>query len=183
MVEPFLQTKLHMPPHQPDWIEQPRLLDRLSQNNHSKLILVSAPAGYGKTTLIAEWVSRNAKLASNKPKTCWLSLDEDDSDPQLFFRYLAATVQPVLNGPSSLTQHLQQNQPSSAKHLSKVFIHDVAAVPHPFTLILDDYHMIDSVEIDKSDGAPARAYAGSNDPCHHYPQRPRFSTFQAQGTK
>ena len=76
-----------MPPLRPGWVARPRLLAKLEAKPHTKLILVSAPAGYGKTTLVTTWLRQQADVA-----ICWLSLDEDDSDPQQFFRYLAETI-------------------------------------------------------------------------------------------
>jgi LuxR family transcriptional regulator, maltose regulon positive regulatory protein len=143
--ESLLQTKLYMPPNRSDWVERPRLLEKLDSKRPLKLILVSAPAGYGKTTLIISWLQQQAGAA-----VCWLSLDEDDSDPQQFFRYLAAAVQPLPDVQSSLPHLLQSNQTIPAKTLMKAFVHDVVPVSSPFYLILDDYHAIDSAEIDKA---------------------------------
>ncbi|MCA9971266.1 MAG: AAA family ATPase, partial [Anaerolineales bacterium] len=143
MFDSLLQTKLYLPPARPDWVARPRLLARLAVNPQTKLVLVSAPAGYGKTTLVANWLRQLEGVHS-----CWLSLDDDDGDPQQFFRYLAAAVRPLPAIQSQLPQLLQSNQPIPAKTLMKAFVHDVAPVATPFLLILDDYHVIDSAEVD-----------------------------------
>ncbi|MEM7133713.1 MAG: LuxR C-terminal-related transcriptional regulator [Chloroflexota bacterium] len=145
MFATILQTKLYTPPPRPDWIERPQLHARLTVNPQTKLILVSAPAGYGKTTLIANWLRQLDDVQS-----CWLSLDEEDSDPQQFFRYLTAAIEPLPNTQSTLTQLLQSSQPLPAKTLAKAFINDVTQVETPFCLILDDYHVIDSADVDET---------------------------------
>jgi LuxR family maltose regulon positive regulatory protein len=89
MFDSLLPTKLYLPPTRAGWVKRPRLLRKLNRNSQTKLILVSAPAGYGKTTLVTAWL-RQLKGT----EVCWLSLDEDDSDAQQFFRYLAAAIRP-----------------------------------------------------------------------------------------
>ncbi|MEM7133717.1 MAG: hypothetical protein AAF702_45905 [Chloroflexota bacterium] len=114
MFDSLLQTKLYLPPARSGWVERPRLLDRLSVTPQTKLILVSAPAGYGKTTLVTNWLRQLDGVQS-----CWLSLNEDDSDPQQFFRYLSAAIEPLPNARSTLTQLLQSAQPLPPKHWPK----------------------------------------------------------------
>jgi len=121
------------------------LLTRLALNPETKLVLISAPAGYGKTTLIATWLRQLDGVLS-----CWLSLDEDDSDPQQFFRYLTAAVRPLPGSQSQLSQLLQANQRVHAKTMIKAFVHDVTAVAEPFILVLDDYHALDSPDVDEA---------------------------------
>jgi LuxR family maltose regulon positive regulatory protein len=108
--------------------------------------LLSAPAGYGKTTLITEWIDQ----VQGETAVCWLSLDEDDSDPYQFFKYLAVAIRPLPGRQSSLPQLLQSPQPFPAKKLMTAFVNDVVPVSTPAYLILDDYHAIESVEIDKA---------------------------------
>ena len=144
MFDSLLQTKLYIPPPRPNWVERPRLLAKLTREQPCRLILVSAPAGYGKTTLIAEWVDQ---IQVDTP-VCWLSLDEDDSDPQQFFRYVAAAVRSLPDAQASLSQLLQSPQPLPARILMTALINDLTAVSLPFYLILDDYHAIDSPDID-----------------------------------
>ncbi len=143
MFAAILQTKLYIPPRRPYWIDRSRLLARLVVAPQTKLILVSAPAGYGKTTLVTAWLRQLDGVQS-----CWLSLDEDDGDPQQFFRYLAAAIEALPNTQSALRQLLQSNQPLPAKTLARAFINDVTPVETPFCLILDDYHAIDSADVD-----------------------------------
>ncbi|MCP4936084.1 MAG: tetratricopeptide repeat protein, partial [bacterium] len=116
------------------------------------------PAGYGKTTLVTEWMHQKDEGKRMQDETesnsfhpsqiTWLSLDEDDSDPQQFFNYLAAAIRPLANAQSSLPQLLQSPQPLPAKKLMAAFVNDATLVATPFTLILDDYHAIESSEVD-----------------------------------
>jgi LuxR family maltose regulon positive regulatory protein len=110
------------------------------------LILVSAPAGYGKTTLITEWIDQSCADVA----VCWLSLDEDDSDLQQFFNYLATAIRPLPDSQSSLLQLLQSPQTLPAKNLMAAFVNDITSVSTSFLLVLDDYHAIESAEIDQA---------------------------------
>ena len=82
----ILRTKFYIPPLRTEWVSRPRLIERLNAGLHRKLTLISAPAGFGKTTLVSEWVS-----GCERP-VAWLSLDEGDNDPTRFLTYLVAAV-------------------------------------------------------------------------------------------
>ena len=89
MPTPILATKLYVPRPQPGVVPRPRLCERLDEGLHRRLTLVCAPAGFGKTTLLAGWVAANNRPAS------WLSLDEGDNDPARFLAYLVAALQSI----------------------------------------------------------------------------------------
>src|SRR5258706_16078462 len=89
MPTPILATKLYIPPLRPNVVLRPRLIERLNAGLHRKLTLISAPAGFGKTTLVSAWV------AGCDRQVAWLSLDEADSDPILFLTYLVAALRTV----------------------------------------------------------------------------------------
>ncbi|MCB8966807.1 MAG: AAA family ATPase [Ardenticatenaceae bacterium] len=150
MFDALLQTKLYMPAAHPGWVKRPSLLAKLEPNRLTKLILISAPAGYGKTTLATAWLQQ--LQAADTAQVCWLSLDEDDSDPQQFFRYLAEAVRPLPGIQSHLPQLLQSNQTIPPKTLMKAFVQDVFPVSVPFIFVLDDYHAFDSADIDTALG-------------------------------
>ena len=86
---PILATKLYIPLPRPNVVLRPRLIERLNEGLHRKLTLISAPAGFGKTTLVSEWVA-----ACDRP-VAWLSLDEGDNDPTRFLTYLVAALQTI----------------------------------------------------------------------------------------
>ena len=92
---PLLETKLYVPKWRPGLVSRPRLIERLDQGIERKLTLISAPAGFGKTTLLAEWLA--ATPASERP-AAWVSLDQSDNDPALFWPYFIAALQTVQSG-------------------------------------------------------------------------------------
>ena len=110
MAPPILATKLYIPPPRPNIVPRPRLLGRLNEGWHSKLTLISASAGFGKTTLVSEWVSERmtdeggrqkeenlhpSSLILHPSEVAWLSLDEGDNDLTRFLAYLVAALQTI----------------------------------------------------------------------------------------
>ena len=141
MTETLLQTKLHIPHSNSDLVSRSSLFKKLNAGLRGKLTLISAPAGFGKTTLVVEWINQLAY------KVGWFSLDEDDNDSQQFFSYLAAATRPFSSTPLTLFNLLQSPQPLPPKTLVKAFINDIATIIEPYLLILDDFHFIQSSEI------------------------------------
>jgi LuxR family maltose regulon positive regulatory protein len=150
---PFLATKLFIPPSRPNAVYRPRLIDRLNQGLHGKLTLVSAPAGFGKTTLISEWIAnlRNSKLEIQNRSITWLSLDEADSTPNRFFSYLIAALQKIAEGVGeNAMAMLQSPQPPPIDAVLGALLNELSTITEPFILVLDDYHLIDSPPIDQA---------------------------------
>lgn len=135
----LLSTKLYIPRARPGLVPRPRLLRLLNASPHRKLTLLSAPAGFGKTTLVADWV------CSSNREVAWVSLDEGDNDLTLFLRYLIAALQQV---EGSVGQRLQQVLSSPKlpppQALTTMLINDLAALDVALVLVLDDYHVIAS---------------------------------------
>ncbi|MCP4421284.1 MAG: hypothetical protein GY805_32130 [Chloroflexi bacterium] len=142
----LLQTKLYVPRLRPLLIPRPHLIKKLNRGLQQgcKLTLVSAPAGFGKTTLATDWLSQ-----TERPFT-WLSLDEDDNDLTRFFTYAAAAVQQIEGVGNSVQSLLQSPQPTPLKSLATAFINDSTAVPTPFILALDDYHVITETAVNEA---------------------------------
>lgn len=130
---------------------RPRLLEHLQRglDENRKLTLISAPAGYGKTTLVAEWVANLQSKTSNlKLPISWLSLDEADNDPVRFFRYFLAAFQQSdssLGANSQSLLELPQLPPINA--MLDSLLNELAASDFPFLLIIDDYHIINHLHI------------------------------------
>jgi LuxR family maltose regulon positive regulatory protein len=144
MAVSLLQTKLHIPHPRPDLVPRPRLVERLNQGLRlgRRLTLVSAPAGFGKTTLLSEWV------ATVGEPVVWLSLDEGDNDPARFLTYLVAALQGADSTVGRGVQAMLQGpQPPPPEALLTSLINDVAAMSNPLVLILDDYHLIHTLPI------------------------------------
>ena len=144
MSEILLQTKLFVPPPRPNLVPRQRLVDRLSQvlAQGCKLTLVSAPAGFGKSTLVSEWVHKREQSAA------WISLDEGDNDPTRFWSYFIAALQMIQVdiGVATLAA-LESRQPPPIETALTVLLNEVTAVSTPFRLVLDDYHVIESASI------------------------------------
>ena len=138
-----------MPPPRTNQVARPALIAQLNRGltqGHS-LTLVSAPAGFGKTTLVTQWL---AQLDQTVRPLCWVSLDQEDDDPQQFFRYLTTAVSTLPANPNSVADLLNSPQPPPAKLLMSTFLNDVTAVSTPFILVLDDLHDIESTEIEQA---------------------------------
>jgi LuxR family maltose regulon positive regulatory protein len=142
MTTQLLQTKLHIPLRRPELVNRPRLIELLDAGSHRRLTLVSAPAGFGKTTLVGEWVGQ-----LDHP-VAWLSLDESDSDPTRFLIYFVAALQAVevSIGKGALSA-LQSPQPPPAEPVLTDLINEIAALPGRMVLVLDDYHLIEAQPI------------------------------------
>ncbi|MBA3641774.1 MAG: tetratricopeptide repeat protein [Acidobacteria bacterium] len=139
---PLLATKLYIPKWRPGLVSRPSLIERLNQGNARKLTLVSAPAGYGKTTLLAEWL--DATPASERP-AAWVSLDQSDNDPALFWTYVITALQTMRSrvGVNALSV-LNAPQPPPIEAVLTILINELTEIEDDFTLILDDFHLIDA---------------------------------------
>jgi len=139
---PLLETKLYIPKWRPGLVSRPRLIERMHQGIARKLTLVSAPAGFGKTTLLAEWL---AASPAGERAAGWVSLDQSDNDPAFFWAYFITALQKVRSevGESALSL-LHSPQPPPIESVLTTLINDINAIEQEFALILDDYHVIDA---------------------------------------
>jgi LuxR family maltose regulon positive regulatory protein len=153
MATPLLQTKLYIPPVRLELVPRPRLIERLNAGLHHKLTLISAPAGFGKTTLVSEWVQ--AMGGATPPiAIAWLSLDEGDNDPIRFLVYFVAALQtiearqePAGNIGKGALSALQSPQPPPTEAILTTLINEIAAIPDRIVLVLDDYYLIEAQPI------------------------------------
>ena len=147
MPAPILATKLYIPPSRRSVVLRPRLVERLNDGlaAGNRLTLVSAPAGFGKTTLVGEWVAGCGRPAA------WLSLDAGDNDPSRFLTYLIAALQTVAAGiGEGVLVALQSPQPPPLESTLTALLNDVAAIPGDLVLVLDDYHVLDARPVDEA---------------------------------
>jgi LuxR family maltose regulon positive regulatory protein len=135
----LIETKLHAPGARPDWVERPELVQRLAATT-ARLVLVEAPAGSGKTTLVAQW--RSAPIEHRA--FAWLSLDRGDDDPARLWWHVVCSLQracPDLDGGDMLDE-LRTQVPDITGTVLPLLINALAAQPDPVVLVLDDYHVI-----------------------------------------
>ncbi len=145
MPAPLLFTKLYIPPSRPGIVLRPRLIERLNEGLQRKLVLVSAPAGFGKTTLVSEWVARCGRAVA------WLSLEEGDNDLTRFLVYLVAALQTIAADiGKGVLAILQSPQPPPSESILTTLLNDITALSDHFILVLDDYHVIDSQAVDQA---------------------------------
>jgi LuxR family transcriptional regulator, maltose regulon positive regulatory protein len=144
---PILATKLFIPPPRPGVVQRPRLIKQLNDGLAlgRKLTLISASAGFGKTTLVSEWIT-----SCGRP-VAWLSLDERDNDPVRFITYLVSALQTIKEGiGEGLLAALQSPQPPSTESILTTLLNEIAAIPDNFMLVLDDYHLTEGKQVDVS---------------------------------
>ena len=147
MSTPILATKLYIPPPRPQVVRRPRLIERLDEGLHRKLTLISAPAGFGKTMLVSEWLA--APKGRQERPVAWLSLDERDNDPTRFLAYLVAalqTIAPTMG--DGVLAVLHSPQPPPTESILIALLNEITIIPDKFVLVLDDYHVIDAMAID-----------------------------------
>jgi LuxR family maltose regulon positive regulatory protein len=141
-LEQLLTTKLHIPQLSVTLVPRPRLYEPLDEGMKRKLTLVSAPTGFGKSTLVTDW------LAENDYAAAWLSLDQGDNDPVRFWTYLIAATQAVDQEIGiEARQIITSPQLRSAEPAVISLINDISQLAHDLILVLDDYHIIEAEQI------------------------------------
>ena len=139
----ILNTKIYIPALRSNAITRPRLVEKLHAGLLGKLTLISAPAGFGKTTLVSEWISMSEHAFA------WVSLDEGDNDPARFLTYIIIALQSIVPDlGKGMLGALQAAQQVPNDTLLTALINDIAATEQAIVLVLDDYHVIDSQAVD-----------------------------------
>ncbi len=142
----LLATKLHVPRLRAQFIRRSRLVERLQQGMERALTLVSAPAGFGKTTLVAQW------LAESGTPVAWLSLEPEDNDPVRFLSYLIAALQRLdPHVGTAVLPLLHAPRPAPPERVMALVINElIAGAARDFALVLDDYHVISAEAIHRA---------------------------------
>jgi len=141
-VDQLLTTKLYIPQLSVDLVPRPHLYERLDEGLTRKLTLVSAPTGFGKSTLVTGWLSERDRLVA------WLSLDQGDNDPVRFWTYLIGAIQTVHpEAGSEARQIVSASQMRSAEPVAVSLINDISQLSNDLILVLDDYHIIEAEQV------------------------------------
>ncbi|MDN5764990.1 MAG: hypothetical protein L0H96_01900 [Humibacillus sp.] len=156
MARPVIATKLYVPRPRPGLVPRPRLLERLRRGAEARLTLVSAPAGFGKSTLLAAWLGERAVVApegsaatpaamsAETQPVAWVSLDRRDRDPASFWTYVLNAIRNAApeTGENALAQ-LEQDAAATQPALTTL-VNELAQVERGLTIVLDDYHHVDT---------------------------------------
>ncbi len=144
MTRPLIATKLYVPRSRRTLVTRPRLGERLARGADSRLTLVSAPAGFGKTTLLSEWLGASA--GGSRP-VAWLSLESADNEPGRFWAYVVAALQAVIPGVGASARELIASTPFPTDLVLTSVLNDLTQSSEEVWLVLDDYHLVDSHDV------------------------------------
>lgn len=141
----IIATKFYIPTPGSGTVLRQSLIERLNMGLHRKLSLISAPAGYGKTTLVSEWITDCGRPAA------WLSLEQGDNELTRFITYMIFALRTIAeNIGEGVLSLIQSPQPEPTESILTALLNELSAVPTPFILVLDDYHVASSIEVDKA---------------------------------
>lgn len=140
VVDAFLEAKLNAPPTRDEWVPRSRLLDQLDASVHRRLTLIAAPAGYGKTTLVAQWIA-----SGRSPSAAWVSLDEGDNDAGRMWTHIATSLKRAGCAlESDLFSIMAAGSAEALSGLLPQLVNALAAMPDEVVLVLDDFHLVTS---------------------------------------
>jgi LuxR family maltose regulon positive regulatory protein len=157
VTESLLATKLYIPATRPELVKRARLVEMLNRGLHRKLTLISAPAGFGKTTLVTEWVAglTEDKVAGHRGiKLAWLSLDEGDNDPARFLEYFITALSRIQGLDPPIGEHeltlLRSSHPPTAESILTSIINQISVLNQKILFVLEDYHLVETQPIENS---------------------------------
>lgn len=146
MGAPLVQTKLHVPGGRAGAVPRPRLSDRLARGLTAKLTLVSAPAGFGKTTVLAQWLAESRQVPGG-PAVAWVSLDEHDDEPGRFWSYVVAALAGISDAVHADSLPLLPGPSAASEAAMASLLNALGELPVDVVLVLDDYHAVTAHEI------------------------------------
>jgi len=144
---PLLESKLHAPRRRQGVVARARLAQRLRRDVLPAVVLVSAPAGFGKTTLLTDWLAADAAVTT---PTAWVSLDRRDSDPAVFWAYVLAAVRRVAGEVGADALSRLRSAPAALDAVVASLLNDLDALDDDVVLVLDDYHAVESLDVHES---------------------------------
>ncbi len=139
----LIATKLHIPHAYADLVARPKLFQVLDDSLRAPLTLVSAPAGFGKSTLLAGWL----QPFKTDIRTAWLSLDENDNEPGVFWQYFIYAIQNACQVGKSPLGMLSTGVKPGMQAVLATLINELAELTSPLLIVLDDYHLINAPDI------------------------------------
>ncbi len=144
MESPLVETKLFIPRLRRGAVARSRLSEHLRQGTDAKLTLISAPAGFGKTTMLAQWLST---APATQRSAAWLSLEEDDSQPASFWTYVITALAKAVPGVGTDALALLASPQPKVQAVLATLLNELSAVTKDIDLVLDDYHLVDGPDI------------------------------------
>ena len=147
MASPLVETKLYLPRLRRTLVARPRLSERMDSGAQSRLTLISAPAGFGKTTLLSGWLAEGGHRS-----VAWLSLDEGDRQASVFWTYAITALQTVVPGIGAAALPLLRSARVPIDTVLATLLNELGAVPDEIHLVLDDYHLVDGPDIETGVG-------------------------------
>ncbi|GAA3623594.1 hypothetical protein GCM10022236_27470 [Microlunatus ginsengisoli] len=144
MTDVLLGTKLYVPKLRRRSVARPRLIRRMEAGADARLTLISAPAGFGKTTVPVAWLH---EAATADRSVAWLSLDAADNEPASFWTYVATALEGAVAGVGSRALEVLAASPAPTELVLTTLLNELAAAPGEVWLVLDDYHLVDNQEV------------------------------------
>jgi LuxR family maltose regulon positive regulatory protein len=140
----LLESKYGVPGRRPNAVARPRLDERLDAAWRSPLTVLSAPAGFGKTTVLTEWL---ATFGPGAPAVAWVSLDERDNDAALFWTYVVTAIGKAVEDVGGAALGLLDSSPPATEAALAALLNDVGGLNRDLLLVLDDYHLVEAAEV------------------------------------
>ena len=166
MAVALLESKHRVPGRRPNAVARPRLDERLNSALCSRLTVLSAPAGFGKTTLLTEWL---ATFRPGAPAVAWVSLDERDNNAALFWTYVVTAIGRAVEDVGGAALGLLDSSPPATEAALAALLNDLGGLTRDLLLVLDDYHLVEAADVHEEHDLPPRAPAtaaarGARDP-------------------
>src|SRR3954452_19872802 len=147
MADPLVETKLLLPRPRREIVPRPRLADLLLRGSHGPLTLISAPAGFGKTTLLASWLATAPHTPDEDHAVAWVSLDERDREATSFWTYVLLALDRAVPGSGAAALTLLRSGQAPVESVLAGVVNELSVHPGEVTLVLDDYHLADGVDV------------------------------------